>query len=127
MKNSTKNLGFTLVELLVVITILSIISVVAYQNFGGADKGYYPKADVYNADTNLWWYTWSTVANLSNVVIVDKTWDAIISVSTGSVSWGWTITNTSNAQIGAKWVISQDVLWKKYLTTDLYDPELGEE
>jgi general secretion pathway protein G len=30
------NKGFTLVELLVVITILSIISVVAYQNFGGA-------------------------------------------------------------------------------------------
>jgi prepilin-type N-terminal cleavage/methylation domain-containing protein len=31
-----KNKAFTLVELLVVITILSIISVVAYQNFGGA-------------------------------------------------------------------------------------------
>jgi len=31
-----KNAGFTLVELLVVITILSIISVVAYQSFGGA-------------------------------------------------------------------------------------------
>jgi prepilin-type N-terminal cleavage/methylation domain-containing protein len=30
----TKNKAFTLVELLVVITILAIISVVAYQNFG---------------------------------------------------------------------------------------------
>jgi prepilin-type N-terminal cleavage/methylation domain-containing protein len=29
-----KNKAFTLVELLVVITILAIISVVAYQNFG---------------------------------------------------------------------------------------------
>jgi prepilin-type N-terminal cleavage/methylation domain-containing protein len=35
MKN-LKNKAFTLVELLVVITILAIISVVAYQNFGGA-------------------------------------------------------------------------------------------
>jgi len=33
MKNYTKK-AFTLVELLVVITILAIISVVAYQNFG---------------------------------------------------------------------------------------------
>jgi prepilin-type N-terminal cleavage/methylation domain-containing protein len=33
MKN-LKNKAFTLVELLVVITILAIISVVAYQNFG---------------------------------------------------------------------------------------------
>jgi prepilin-type N-terminal cleavage/methylation domain-containing protein len=32
----TQNKAFTLVELLVVITILAIISVVAYQNFGGA-------------------------------------------------------------------------------------------
>jgi prepilin-type N-terminal cleavage/methylation domain-containing protein len=35
MRNLT-NKGFTLVELLVVITILAIISVVAYQSFGGA-------------------------------------------------------------------------------------------
>jgi prepilin-type N-terminal cleavage/methylation domain-containing protein len=33
MRNLNKK-GFTLVELLVVITILAIISVVAYQNFG---------------------------------------------------------------------------------------------
>jgi prepilin-type N-terminal cleavage/methylation domain-containing protein len=32
--NNIKNKAFTLVELLVVITILAIISVVAYQNFG---------------------------------------------------------------------------------------------
>ncbi|MCD5385188.1 type II secretion system GspH family protein, partial [Candidatus Gracilibacteria bacterium] len=68
---NTKNKAFTLVELLVVITILAIISVVAYQNFGGAvdkavsgrkisdvstiesslqqykaDKNYYPATDL---------------------------------------------------------------------------------
>jgi prepilin-type N-terminal cleavage/methylation domain-containing protein len=32
--NNIKNKAFNLVELLVVITILAIISVVAYQNFG---------------------------------------------------------------------------------------------
>ncbi|MDR0772479.1 MAG: type II secretion system GspH family protein [Candidatus Peribacteria bacterium] len=72
------NKAFTLVELLVVITILAIISVVAYQSFGGAtskaisarkisdvatiessllqykvDKNFYPKVDMYSA-TNMW-------------------------------------------------------------------------
>ena len=36
MKKINNKSWFTLVELLVVITILTIISVVAYQNFGGA-------------------------------------------------------------------------------------------
>jgi prepilin-type N-terminal cleavage/methylation domain-containing protein len=74
----TQNKAFTLVELLVVITILAIISVVAYQNFGGAvdkavsgrkigdvatiesslmqykaDKNFYPKVGEFSA-TNQW-------------------------------------------------------------------------
>jgi prepilin-type N-terminal cleavage/methylation domain-containing protein len=78
MKNISQK-AFTLVELLVVITILAIISVVAYQNFGGAvdkanagrkisdvstietslaqysvDNSYYPAVDEFNATTNRW-------------------------------------------------------------------------
>ncbi|MCP4523668.1 MAG: type II secretion system protein [Candidatus Gracilibacteria bacterium] len=88
-----KNKAFTLVELLVVITILSIISVVAYQNFGGAvdkavsgrkisdvstiesslaqykvDKNYYPAVGVYSATTNLWGYVENTDATPSNTL-----------------------------------------------------------
>jgi len=80
MKNLA-NKAFTLVELLVVITILAILSVVAYQNFGWAtDKAqnvtkksnlallwqtletfyndwhnYYPMPQAYSS-TNLWGY-----------------------------------------------------------------------
>ncbi len=151
MKNSTKNLGFTLVELLVVITILSIISVVAYQNFGGAvdkavsgrkvsdvstiesslqqykvDKNYYPKADAYNASTDMWGYNNGVNANPSNSItatypawseeIDSVTWDGGGRVM-GKLTW-------STKQVGSKWTISQLSLTKRYLTKDLYDPEL---
>ena len=91
----TQNKAFTLVELLVVITILAIISVVAYQNFGGAinkavsgrkindistietslqqyyvDNNYYPPTDVYDATTNLWGYSSSIEAKPSNMITV---------------------------------------------------------
>lgn len=151
----TKNKAFTLVELLVVITILAIISVVAYQNFGWAvdkavsarkisdvstiesslqqykvDKNYYPAVDTISA-TNMWWYTWSTDANRSNTISVAKTWEAIDSIT--SANWGWRImwiddwtTDWTTKQVWAKWTISQNTLWKRYLTKDLYDPELGD-
>lgn len=148
--------AFTLVELLVVITILAIISVVAYQNFGGAvdkanagrkisdvstietslaqysvDNSYYPAVDEFNATTNRWWYNSANTANISNTLVVTKTGDAIDSITTaagggrvmglndGSTDW-------TGKQIGAKGTISQNTLGKKYLTKDLYDPELGE-
>ena len=148
MKHRTKNTtGFTLVELLVVITILSIISVVAYQNFGGAidkavsgrkisdvstietslqqykvDKNHYPAVDVINATTNVWWYDSSSPANASNTLAVTYNGSEIATV-TAAAGWG-TIYNTKATpqQIWAKWTISQATLTKQYLTKDLYDP-----
>ena len=142
-----KNKAFTLVELLVVITILAIISIVAYQNFGWVvgkaltsrkiadiasienwlqqyrvEKNYYPKTWEYSS-SNLWWYTGST-AYASNKIVVTKDWEEISILNLTStwwwkVYWSWTIW-----QIWAKWTISQKQLWKKYLSKDLYDPEL---
>ncbi len=142
--------AFTLVELLVVITILAIISVVAYQNFGWAvdkavswrkisdvstiesslqqykvDNNYYPSVDLNDTITNKWWYaTWST-ATPSNTLVVVKTWEEITSINTanwwGRVYW---VSTWVWKQIWAKWTISQKSVWKKYLSKDLYDPEL---
>ncbi len=149
----TNNKAFTLVELLVVITILAIISVVAYQNFWWAvdkavsgrkisdvstiesslqqykvDKNYYPAVDV-NSATNKWWYDSSKNATKSNTLVVSKNWEEITAIT--SADWGWKVmwlndwsTNWSTKQIWAKWTISQATLGKKYLTKDLYDPEL---
>lgn len=150
MKKLTRK-GFTLVELLVVITILAIISVVAYQNFGGAvdkavssrkisdvatietslqqfkvDKNYYPAVDEYDANTNRWWYdkTSKKEASASNTIQVTMKWAEISSIWT-DVWWGWVVKNKdASQQIWAKWTISQATLTKQYLTKDLYDPEV---
>ncbi|MDD3646193.1 MAG: type II secretion system protein [Candidatus Gracilibacteria bacterium] len=154
-----KNKAFTLVELLVVITILAIISVVAYQNFGGAvdkavsgrkisdvstietslsqykvDNGSYPKADIYDATTNLWGYDNLQDADPSNQIKVIYNGEAINSLVTadstgGGIVYGtgtWAKGAASETQIGAKGTISQNNLTKKYLTKDLYDPEVGD-
>jgi len=150
MKNIKKN-AFTLVELLVVITILAIISVVAYQNFWWAvdkavsgrkisdistietslqqykvDKNYFPATDE-NSNSNLWWYnSWAT-ATPSNKIVVTYNWEAISTLITSTSVWGWKVFWTwtwSTKQIWAKWTISRTTLWKKYLTKDLYDPEV---
>lgn len=146
------NKGFSLVELLVVITILAIISVVAYQNFGGAtdkaisgrkindigtietalqqfkaDNNYYPMPATYDAASNKWGYTGAYVAYPSNTLDVSYNGKEINTVDSGS---GWGIvygTGTNGSyQVGAKWVISQNDLGKKYLSKDLYDPEIGD-
>jgi len=148
MKN-LKSKAFTLVELLVVITILAIISVVAYQNFWWAvdkavsgrkisdvstietalqqykaDNNYYPATDNYST-TNLWWYSWWTTANRSNIIKVTYNWQAIKDILTGS--WWWYVSASWwTIKIWFKGTISQTTLWKKYLTKDLYDPELGD-
>lgn len=148
----TNKYWFTLVELLVVITILAIISVVAYQNFGWAvdkavwgrkisdvstietalqqyktDKNYYPTVDVYSGTTNVWWYNSSTWASASNVFTVNKDWEEITSINNWAAIGGWKINwiwTLNTTQIWAKGTISQATLWKQYLSKDLYDPEL---
>ena len=106
--------AFTLVELLVVITILSIISVVAYQNFWWAvdkavswrkindvstietalqqfkvDNNYYPSTWEYNVSSNMWWYNSSTTAKISNTIVVNYNWEEISAIS--SADWWWKI------------------------------------
>ena len=150
-----KNIWFTLVELLVVITILAIISVVAYQNFGWAvdkavswrkindvttietalqqfkvDNNYYPPTDIYSA-TNLWGYDSTKIATPSNIIRVTYNGEEIQTVNAvSSIGWGkiygigtWA-SGATQRQIGAKGTISRETLWKKYLSKDLYDPEL---
>ena len=142
------NKAFTLVELLVVITILAIISVVAYQNFGWAvdkavsgrkisdvstievslqqykvDKNSYPAVGVYDSTTNMWWYNSTNEATQSNTI--DITPDGAEILSVDGALWGWRVQNIDNSQqIWAKWTISQTELTKRYLTKDLYDPEI---
>lgn len=149
--------GFTLVELLVVITILAIISVVAYQNFGWAvdkavswrkisdvstiesslqqfkvDKNYYPAVWVYDATNNMWWYDAAQTARASNSIVInpsDMNGSEITKISGAAGGWKvmWISDGTNDwtgKQIWAKWVISQNIIWKQYLTKDLYDPEL---
>lgn len=155
-----KNIGkkaFTLVELLVVITILAIISVIAYQNFWWAvtkavswrkindvstietalqqykaDLNYYPPTDLFNANTNVWWYDSTKTATPSNIVKVTYNWTEIATVLTWASIWWWKVFWNwwnypawfSNVQIWGKWTISRETLWKKYLSKDLYDPEI---
>ena len=146
-----KNTAFTLVELLVVITILAIISVVAYQNFGWAvdkavsgrkisdvstievslqqykvDKNTYPAVWTWSATstTNKWWYDSTVFAKNSNTIDVTLNWAEI-----ASIDWadgGWKVMNTESTprQIWAKWTISQKELTKRYLSKDLYDPQV---
>ncbi len=149
MKNMQK-WAFTLVELLVVITILAIISVVAYQNFWWAvdkavwgrkisdistietalqqykaDNNYFPPTDWYS-DANLWGYTGST-AQPSNTIQVTYDWQEVSTIVNALTKWGWMVFGSwtlASTQIGSKWTISQKTLGKKYLTKDLYDPEL---
>jgi len=146
-------LWFTLVELLVVITILAIISVVAYQNFWWAvdkalsgrkindvstietalqqfkvDKNYYPPTDVYTSTGNLWGYDNTATWTVSNKIIVTYDGEEIDTLSGASVWWGriYGISSFSGTQIGAKGTISRETLTKRYLSKDLYDPELGD-
>lgn len=151
MKNAFKK-GFTLVELLVVITILAIISVVAYQNFWWAvdkavwsrkisdvstietslqnfraDNNYYPPTDLYSGTDNLWGYNTWVVATPSNKIKVTYNWQEIQSIDTStSIGWGQILASWTLSQIWAKWTISMNTLTKKYLSKDLYDPEVGD-
>lgn len=131
----TKNKAFTLVELLVVITILSIISVVAYQNFGWAvdkavsgrkisdvstietslqqykvDKNYYPVVGEYNLTTNMLWYnSWATATPSNTLDVSAYNWEEITWID--SANWGWKI-YWLNDWTGNDWTAKQ--IWAKW-------------
>ncbi|MFA6090898.1 MAG: prepilin-type N-terminal cleavage/methylation domain-containing protein [Candidatus Gracilibacteria bacterium] len=141
--------GFTLVELLVVITILAIISITAYTSFSGStdkaknstklghiasietglntffsEKNYYPMPSQYSA-TNLWGFSGTLNAAIANTFSGSKNGDAIVSVSGGLLTvGGGKVNDTTTAQIGAKGTVDSDVLSKQYLSQDLSDPSI---
>lgn len=142
------NNGFSLVELLVVITILAIISVVAYQNFGWAtdkantsrkindvstietalqqykvDKNQYPPADLYDVNKNVWWYNSGSTATPSNTFSVTLNGQEVASINSWANGWG-VVYGSGISQIWAKGTISQETMGKQYLSKDLYDVEL---
>lgn len=148
MKN-IRNKAFTLVELLVVITIIAILLVVAYQSFGWAtdkaqnvtkksniallwstleifntEEKYYPMPQDHSW-TNLWGYNSWTTATSSNTISVEYNEQEVSKIVTWSGWWiifsSWSTTD----QIAAKWVIW--INWafnKKYLKEVIYDTEL---
>ena len=146
------NKWFSLVELLVVITILAIISVVAYQNFWGAtdkaiasrkktdistietalqqfksEKNYYPMPQDYNWTSNLWWYnSWATATPSDKIKVTYKDQEIASIITTDTNWWGKVYASWSaTIQVWAKWVIWYNGdFGKKYLSKDLYDPEL---
>lgn len=144
---ATKN-AFTLVELLIVITILAVISVVAYTSFGGAtdkaknsskiqhlttiegalnlfyqEKQYYPMPAAYNATTEVWGYDSAQNAKLENTLAVTMNGDEVGSV-TGGDGGGKVTSSGATVQIGAKGVMNTNVLSKQYLSQDLFDPSV---
>lgn len=151
MKNYNK--WFTLVELLVSITILAIISVVAYQSFGWVtgkaqnarkiwdistienslnmiftEKNYYPQVNEVNATNDVFGYDSTKTAQTSNSFSVTKDWVAINTIS--GMTWGWKVMwkwAWATKQIWAKWTISQANLGKQYMTKELYDIEIGDQ
>jgi hypothetical protein len=90
------------------------------------DKNFYPKVDMYSA-TNMWWYDSSKPATPSNTLTVAKNGAEITAINFaaggGKVMW---IGTYASRQIWAKWTISQETLWKQYLSKDLFDPEISD-
>lgn len=149
-QNITSTTGFTLVELLVVITILAIISITAYTSFSGStDKAknstklghiasietglnsfyvasspnYYPMPSQYSA-TNVWGYDPANNAAVSNTFSGTKSGDQIVTVIAAATLGGGKVNDTTAVQIGAKGTIDSDVLSKQYLSQELSDPSI---
>jgi prepilin-type N-terminal cleavage/methylation domain-containing protein len=139
--------GFSLVELLVVVTILAVISTVAYVSLSGStdkaknskrlehmntaetalgmfrqEKQYLPLPNA-NSGTNLWGYNASVPALSTNTGIFVLTPDgnAIASVTSGS-GGGVIYQIGGSVQIGAKGVLEQSLVGKQYLSQDIADP-----
>lgn len=148
MRNIRNANAFTLVELLVVVTILAIISVIAYTSFGGATdkaknatklqhvsnietalqtffqaKNYYPMPAA-SSPKEVWGYDNGATALLTNTVTATKDGDVVTAV-TGGAGGGKVMNGEATpVQIGAKGVINQGVLSKEYLSQDLLDPSV---
>ncbi|MDD5377372.1 MAG: type II secretion system protein [Candidatus Gracilibacteria bacterium] len=143
--------GFTLVELLVVITILAIISITAYTSFSGStdkaknatklnhignietglnaffvDKNYYPMPSQYDANKNVWGFDSTKSATIANTFTGTKSGDAIATVLTGSIVGGGIVyeSGSSTNKIGAKGTMDSDVLSKQYLSQEISDPSI---
>lgn len=151
MKKNIPAVGFTLVELLVVITILAIISITAYTSFSGStdkakngakighiasietglntffsEKNYFPMPSAYGAK-NLWGYNGTLAASVSNTFSGAKSGDQIVSVSGATFTYGGGMvyqSGSTTSQIGAKGTLDSTVLSKQYLSQELADPAL---
>ena len=91
------------------------------------DKNYYPSVNLYDAWKNLWWYSSWVIATPSNRIKVSYNGEEIESVIISDTKWWWVINGTwtySSTQIWSKWTIWRSVVWRKYLSKDLYDPEI---
>lgn len=141
--------AFTLVELLVVITILAIISITAYTNFSGStdkaknstkmghiasietglntfftEKNYYPMPSQYDATKNVWGYNNAVAADISDTFTGVVTDNQIASITSGGGGGKVFESGSTTAQIGAKGTMDSDVLSKQYLSQNLSDPAL---
>ena len=138
--------GFTLVELLVVITILAIISITAYTSFSGStdkaknstklghiasieaglnsyfvDYTFYPMPSQYSSG-NVWGYS-GVAASINNTVSITGSPD-ITALNSGS--GGGRVYDTGSTQIGAKGTMDNTVLPKKYLSQEVTDPSIAD-
>jgi prepilin-type N-terminal cleavage/methylation domain-containing protein len=143
-----KSSAFSLVELLVVITILAILSTVAYTSFSGStdkaknskrlehlgsiesglqmfyqEKSYYPMPGV-NSSTNFWGYASASGAVQTNTGTFTTNSDGgIITVTGGSGGGRVSGSGASSAsQVGAKGVMTQAIVGKQFLSQDVADP-----
>lgn len=146
-----KKWAFTLVELLVVITILAILSVVAYQSFGwvtdkaqnatkvnnltilGSTLGlfktaenYYPMPQAKSA-TNLWGYDSSATAQQSNYLEVNYQQAEIASLLNASnFIWWWVVYWSGTWALGGadeSQVWAKWVIWEEWSFNKKYLPK----
>jgi prepilin-type N-terminal cleavage/methylation domain-containing protein len=142
--------AFTLVELLVVITIIAILWVVAYTQFGWAtdkaktstkisnintisqalsmyktEKWFYPKPAIKSSTNNIWWYD-SSAPDAKKTCVTwlssDSDWKLIWSIT--NISCWWVVKDSSWNQIWAKWTLAYSWAIKKYLKKDAYDNQI---
>lgn len=125
--NIRPSAGFSLVELLVVITILAIISTVAFTSLSGStdkarnskrlehmstmetalqlfrqEKQYLPLPSAYAATTNAWGYNSAAAALKTNTGSFTLNADGAITAVTSGSGGGTVSTTTAPTQIGAK-------------------------